>query len=71
MKKKNKSKKDFSHIETDRLRATFIENPQKAKELQKGCLTPDGLVVNVGEYLNSNDPFLKTAKSSFRDSVLS
>ena len=41
---KNKKKRDkvpkecrsnFSHVETDAIRATFIENPEKAKELGK------------------------------------
>jgi hypothetical protein len=39
VKEKNKPNKDFSHIETDKLRATFIENPEKAKELQKEFLS--------------------------------
>jgi len=58
-KNKKKPNKDFSHIETDKLRATFIENPETAKELQKDRLTPDGLVIKVAEYLNSDDPILK------------
>ncbi len=47
--------KDFSHIETDKLRATFIEDPQ----LQKDYLSQEGLVIKVGKYLNSDDPILK------------
>src|SRR5574341_2317194 len=54
-KNKKRPNRDFSHIETDKLRATFIENP----ELQKDGFTPDGLVINVGRYLNSDDPVLK------------
>src|SRR5574341_2016667 len=54
-KNKKRPNRDFSHIETDKLRATFIENP----ELQKDGFTPDGLVINVGRYLNLDDPILK------------
>jgi len=58
-KNKKKPNKDFSHVETDKLRATFIENPETAKELQKERLKPDGLVIKVAEYLNLDDPILK------------
>lgn len=32
-KNKKKHETDFSHIETDEMRNTFIENPDKVKEL--------------------------------------
>ncbi len=58
-KNKKTQKKDFSHIETDKLRATFIENIETAEKLNKKLRSSKDIVIKVGEYLNSNDPALK------------
>lgn len=67
--KKHKKDKDFSHMETDILRATFIDNPEKTKELQKEFNSSKSLVVKVGEYLNSDDPILKDCEMALQGFV--
>jgi hypothetical protein len=66
-KNEKKQNKDFSHIETDRLRATFIENPEKTKELQKEFLSSKSILIKVGEYLGMDDPLLKDCEMSLQD----
>ena len=68
-KNENKQNKDFSHTETDKLRATFIENPEKTKELQKQFQSSKSILINVGEYLGMDDPFLKDCEMSLQDFV--
>lgn len=64
-----KSSKDFSHTETDKLRATFIENPEKTKELQKEFLSSKSILIKVGEYLGTDDPILKDVEIALQDFV--
>ncbi len=66
---KHKENKDFSHIETDRLRATFIENPDKAKELQKEFQSSKSILINVGKFLETDDPILKDVEIALQDFV--
>jgi hypothetical protein len=66
-KDKKKQNKDFSHTETDKLRATFIENPEKTKELQKEFLSSKSILIKVGEYLGMDDPLLKDCEMSLQD----
>jgi hypothetical protein len=64
---KHKQNKDFSHIETDKLRATFIENPEKTKELQEEFLSSKSILIKVGEYLGIDDPTLQGCEISLQD----
>src|SRR5659263_406133 len=66
-KDKNKQNRDFSHIKTDKLRATFIENPEKTKELQKEFLSSKSILIKVGEYLGTDDLLLKDCEMSLQD----
>ncbi len=68
-KDKNKENKDFSHAETDKIRATFIENPEKAKELQKEFLFPKSIKIKISEYLKTDDPILKDCEIALQDFV--
>lgn len=68
-KDKNKSSKDFSHVETDKLRATFIENPEKRKQLQKDLLSPRSIRIKINEYLKTDDPILKDCEIALQDFV--
>ncbi len=69
--KRNKKKpsKDFSHIETDKIMATFIDNPEKAKELGKGLLSPKSIIIKIGEYLKTDDPILKDCEIALQDFI--
>ena len=67
--KTKKSNKDFSHVETDKIRATFIDNPEKAKELQKDFQSSTSIRVKLGEYLNTDDPILKDCEIALQDFV--
>ncbi len=69
MTKHKKQNKDFSHTETDKLRATFIENPEKTKELQQEFLSSKSILIKVGEYLGMDDPLLKDCEMSLQDFV--
>jgi hypothetical protein len=68
-KKKQKPTEDFSHLETDRLRATVINNPESetAQRLQKQFQSSRSLLIKVGEYLNSDDPLLQGCELSLQD----
>ena len=68
-KNKKKPSKDFSHMETDNIRATVINNPESetAKRLQKKFQSSKSLIIKVGEYLNSDDPLLKDCEMSLQD----
>jgi hypothetical protein len=70
-KKKQKPTEDFSHLETDRLRATVINNPESetAKRLQKKFQSSKSIIIKVGEYLNSDDPLLHDCVLSLEDFV--
>lgn len=64
---KDKKDKDFSHMETDILRATFIDNPEKSKELKKELQSSKSILIKVGEYLGIDDPLLKDCEISLQD----
>jgi predicted RND superfamily exporter protein len=73
---KNKKKRDkvpkecrsnFSHVETDAIRATFIENPEKAKELGKEFEASTTIKINLNEYLKTDDPVLKGCEIALQD----
>jgi hypothetical protein len=66
---KHKNDKDFSHMETDKIRATFIDNPEKSKELQNEFQSSKSLIVNVGEYLGTDDPILKDCEIALQGFV--
>jgi hypothetical protein len=68
-KNKKKPSKDFSHMETDNIRATVINNPESetAKRLQKKFQSSKSLIIKVGEYLNSEDPLFKDCEMSLQD----
>jgi hypothetical protein len=68
-KKKNKPNMDFSHIETDKLRVTFIDKPEKAKQLQKEFLSPKSIRIKISEYLKTDDPILKDCEIALQDFV--
>lgn len=68
-KDKNKPNKDFSHVETDKLRATFIENPEKGKQLQKDFLSRRSIRIKISEYLKTDDPTLKDCEIALQDFV--
>jgi hypothetical protein len=58
---------NFSHVETDKIRATFIDNIEKAKELQKDFEASTSIRVKLGEYLKTNDPILKDCEIALQD----
>ena len=66
---KNKKKPDnnFSHVETDKLRVTFIENPEKSKQLQKDFLSPLSIRIKINDYLKTDDPLLKDCEIALQD----
>jgi hypothetical protein len=68
---KNKKKQDnnFSHVETDKIRATFIDNPEKAKELGKEFESSTTIKIKLGEYLKTDDPILKDCEIALQDFV--
>jgi len=68
-KDKNKPNKDFSHAETDKIRATFIDNPEKVKQLQKEFLSPRSIRIKISEYLKTDDPILKDCEIALQDFV--
>ncbi len=68
-KDKNKHSKDFSHIETEKLRATFIDNIEKAKELAKDFESSTTIRIKIGEYLGIDDPVLKDCEIALQDFV--
>ncbi|GEM_PF-1202890 len=58
-KTKKKPDKKFSHVETDKLRMTFIENTEAAERLKDKYRSSKDIVIKLGEYLNSDDPVIK------------
>jgi hypothetical protein len=64
---KNKSKKDFSHVETDKIRLTFIDNPDKAKELGKEFESSTTIKIKLSEYLKTDNPILKDVEIALQD----
>ena len=58
---------NFSHVETDAIRATFIENPEKAKELGKEYEATTTIKINLNEYLKTDDPVLKGCEIALQD----
>ncbi len=68
-KDKNKPNKDFSHVETDKIRATFIDNPEKARELGKEFQSSTTIRVKLGEYLKTDDPNLKDCEIALQDFI--
>jgi hypothetical protein len=66
---KNKANKDFSHVETDKIRATFIDNPEKAKELGKEFESSTTIKIKLGEYLKTDDMTLKDCEIALQDFV--
>jgi hypothetical protein len=67
MTKKEITNKNFSHVETDAFRATFIENPEKAKELGKEFESSTTIRINLNEYLKTDDPILKGCEIALQD----
>ncbi len=68
-KNKKKPDKNFSHVETDKIRATFIENPEKRKQLQKDFLSSRSIRIKISEYLKTDDPILKDCEIALQDFV--
>jgi hypothetical protein len=66
-KHKKKLSKDFSHIETEKLRATFIDNIEKAKELAKDFESSTTIRIKIGEFLGIDDPVLKDCEIALQD----
>jgi hypothetical protein len=58
---------NFSHIETDDIRATFIDNIEKAKELGKEFEASTTIKIKLGEYLKTDDPILKGCEIALQD----
>jgi hypothetical protein len=58
---------NFSHVETDAIRATFIDNIEKAKELGKEFEASTTLRINLNEYLKTDDPVLKGCEIALQD----
>ncbi len=65
--KKKKQDKNFSHVETDKIRATFIDNPDKAKELGKDFESSTTIKIKLGEFLKDDDPILKDVEIALQD----
>lgn len=68
-KNKNKQSRDFSHVETDKIRATFIDNIEKANELQKDFKASTSIRVKLGEYFKTDDPILKDCEIALQDFI--
>lgn len=66
---RQKTDKNFSHVETDKLRATFIDKPEKRKQLQKDFLSPKSIRIKISEYLKTDDPILKDCEIALQDFV--
>jgi hypothetical protein len=66
-KNKKKQDNDFSHVETDAFRATFIDNIDKAKELGKEFEASTTIKINLNEYLKTDDPVLKGCEIALQD----
>jgi hypothetical protein len=66
-KNKKKQDNDFSHIETDEIRATFIDNIEKAKELGKEFESSTTIKIKLSEYLKTDDPILKDCEIALQD----
>jgi hypothetical protein len=58
---------NFSHVETDAFRATFIDNIEKAKELGKEFEASTTLRININEYLMTDDPALQGCEIALQD----
>jgi hypothetical protein len=58
---------NFSHVETDAFRATFIDNIEKAKELGKEYEASTTIKINLNEYLKTDDPILKGCEIALQD----
>ncbi len=68
-KNKKKQDKNFSHVETDKIRATFIDNIEKAKELGKGFESSTTIKIKLGGYLGTDDPILKDCEIALQDFI--
>jgi uncharacterized ubiquitin-like protein YukD len=68
-KNKDKPNKDFSHVEIDAFRATFIDNIEKAKELGKKYEASTTIKINLNDYLKTDDPILKDCEIALQDFV--
>lgn len=64
-----KPDKNFSHVETDKLRMTFIENLETAEQLKEKYRSPKDIVIKLGEYLNTDDPVIKDVEMVLQDFV--
>lgn len=60
---------NFSHVETEKLRATFIDNIEKAKELGTEFESATSIRININEYLKTDDPILKGCEIALQDFV--
>ena len=58
---------NFSHVETDAIRATFIDNIEKAKELGTEFEASTTIRINLNEYLKTEDPVLKGCEIALQD----
>jgi hypothetical protein len=58
---------NFSHVETDAFRATFIDNIEKAKELGKEYEASTTIRINLNEYLKTDDLVLKGCEIALQD----
>ena len=68
-KNKDKPNKDFSHVETDAFRATFIDNIEKAKELGKELEASTSIRIKINDYLGIDDPILNGCEIALQDFV--
>ena len=68
-KKKQQPTEDFSHLETDRLRATILNTPdsETVQRLQQQFHSSRSLLIQVGEYLQSDDPLLQGCELALQD----
>jgi hypothetical protein len=69
IKNKKSQNKDFSHVETDYIRATFIDNIEKAKELGKEFESSITIKIKLGEYLKTDDPIIKDCEIALQDFI--
>ncbi len=68
-KNEDKPNKDFSYVETDAFRATFIDNLEKAKELGKELEASTTIKIKLNEYLKTDDPILNGCEIALQDFV--
>jgi hypothetical protein len=67
--KKKRKQNNFSHVETDYIRATFIDNIEKAKELGKEFEALTTIKIKLGEYLKTDDPIIKDCEIALQDFI--